>query len=178
MPKSIEEEWLIVDEKGNAIDYLEVAARFLGWDNDLKWKWVAIALHGALYGFAILALKRTAPKCTVIEQRKGKEYLIDIREAIRRCQDTNYMNQFTGSKVLKLSLTEKEGIEWLIQECRNNFAHFQPSSKGIHIPSIKTAAGYVLKVIQFLAFESGNVLLEVNEEAQARKAIETIRENL
>jgi hypothetical protein len=55
------ETWWRLDEKNNALDYLEMAVRFLmevertPW----AWKWVCIALHGALYGFGVCALQGT-----------------------------------------------------------------------------------------------------------------------
>jgi len=51
-----------LDEEHNALDYLEMGVRSLmevertPW----AWKWVCIALHGALYGFAVCAVKGTS----------------------------------------------------------------------------------------------------------------------
>jgi hypothetical protein len=55
------EAWWRLNEKKNALDYLEMSVRSLTeverthW----AWKWVCIALHGALYGFGICAIKGT-----------------------------------------------------------------------------------------------------------------------
>ena len=40
-------------EESNAIDYLEKTVVFIkaAKDNPQEWKWVSIAIHGALYGF-------------------------------------------------------------------------------------------------------------------------------
>ena len=45
----------------NALDYLEKASFFISQtkEDSLWWKWVTIALHGALYSFAICACKGT-----------------------------------------------------------------------------------------------------------------------
>ncbi len=46
-----------IDEKENAIDSLETALSFLIRDDNLKWKWVVLALHHSLYSFCISALE-------------------------------------------------------------------------------------------------------------------------
>ena len=48
------DEW-VLDEKSNAIDYLEKAVRFLLEVDKDKWalKWIAMSIHGALYGFGV-----------------------------------------------------------------------------------------------------------------------------
>jgi hypothetical protein len=45
-----------INEVENAIDSLETAVQFLSRRDNLKWKWVAIALHHSLYSFCIAAL--------------------------------------------------------------------------------------------------------------------------
>jgi hypothetical protein len=40
----------------NAIDSLETAAAFLNREDNLKWKWIAFAVHHALYSFCIACL--------------------------------------------------------------------------------------------------------------------------
>lgn len=50
---------VLFDLRGNAIDYLEKTADFVREKSDYKWKWVCIALHGALYDFALLATEGT-----------------------------------------------------------------------------------------------------------------------
>ena len=45
----------------NAVDSLETAADFIARDDDLRWKWIAIALHHALYSFCIAALHNSNP---------------------------------------------------------------------------------------------------------------------
>ncbi len=52
-----EERYLDINEFRNAADYLEKAALFLSLVNDpFRWKWAAICLTDALYGFMISAL--------------------------------------------------------------------------------------------------------------------------
>jgi len=55
------ESWWELNEKKNALDYLEMAVHYMldvertPW----AWKWVCISLHGALYGFGVCALQGT-----------------------------------------------------------------------------------------------------------------------
>ncbi len=55
------ETWWRLDEKNNALDYLEMSVRSLMEveQTPWAWKWVCIALHGAIYGFGICAIKGT-----------------------------------------------------------------------------------------------------------------------
>ena len=54
-------DWLRLTEETNALDYLERAGSFIvdADQDNFAWKWVVLALHGALYGFAIAACKGT-----------------------------------------------------------------------------------------------------------------------
>lgn len=45
----------------NAVDSLETSASFLSRQDEFKWKWIAIALHHALYMFCIAALHNGNP---------------------------------------------------------------------------------------------------------------------
>ena len=47
---------LYLNELENAVDSLETALTFFPRSDTLKWKWVAIALHHALYSFAVSCL--------------------------------------------------------------------------------------------------------------------------
>jgi hypothetical protein len=59
--KRISPKWIRFTEETNALDYLERAGEFIKQteSNPSAWKWVILALHGALYGFAIAACKHT-----------------------------------------------------------------------------------------------------------------------
>ena len=59
-----------IDEKTNALDSLEAAAAFIRRQDDLRWKWVCLAIHDALYGFCILSLSNGGP-VDVTESRES-----------------------------------------------------------------------------------------------------------
>src|SRR5579859_748063 len=94
--------WYRTDESENAVDYLEAAASSYSGRARHKWKWVTISLHGALYGFSVLAIQGTDPD----RVRKG-ENLISIWDALKRCENDRFMLQNVHSKKLSMSNEEK-----------------------------------------------------------------------
>lgn len=167
--------WLHLDETENAIDFLEATARFVETiPDETKWKWVSISLHGALYGFAICAIQGTCPN-RVTYKEKGEIKLISICKALKRCQDQRWMGQYTNSKVLTLSDDENWAIENLRATLRNNFAHFKPKSWSLEITPMPDIVSHVLRVIEFLALESGNTMLDDEQVDRIKRAIKRIR---
>ena len=98
-------------EEVNALDYLEKAVAFIKGanKNQLDWKWIVLALHGALYSFMICALKGTDPDnvCFKTNTGKTKRFL----EALKRCQDSAQMNISGFTQVLQLSDKQKRAFE-------------------------------------------------------------------
>lgn len=70
----IREKWLRLSVETNALDYLEQAYHYIRQTETtaIAWKWVVLALHGALYGFAICACKGTNPDRVVDFNKKSK----------------------------------------------------------------------------------------------------------
>jgi hypothetical protein len=154
------EQWLRLSGEKNAIDYLEKASFFIkeASDNHNHWKWVIIGLHGALYGFAIAACRGTDSRSVLT--KKGR--LISFWQALKRCQDSNYMKMLIHSKHLVLSEKQKDSIELLKLEFRNGFEHFKPSIWSIEVHGMPEIAIDVLEVIRFLAFET-NTYVHLND---------------
>jgi len=144
-------------EESNALDYLEKAYHFIQKvdRNPNDWKWVIIALHGALYGFAVCACRGTDPH-NVTFKSKNSEKLISFDEALQTCQDPKIMKMTTLSKHLELSSKQKESIDILKKTIRNNFEHFIPKTWYIEIHGFPQIAIDVLDVIRFLALEAHN----------------------
>ena len=91
--KKIYAKWLRFTEEDNALDYSEKAFFHISQtEKDKKsWKWVILSLHGALYGFAICAIKSTNPDRVTYTTKKGKVKLISFDDALNRCQDHQWM---------------------------------------------------------------------------------------
>jgi hypothetical protein len=159
MPKGKpNENYVTFTEELNALDYLEKAYEATRrFRRDLTaWKWVVISLHGALYSFAICALKGTDwTRVTWPGTRK----LIAFDEAIKRCQSTDWMTQVVRSRPLHLTDDEKGAIRFL-KHVRNQFEHYTPLAWSIEGHRLTTSAIDVLDVIRSLALDSGNVRLD------------------
>ena len=157
------ENWLRTDEKENAVDSLEMTACLL---SELKaknlnrlWKWIAISLFNALYGFCICAIQGTnSDRVKERDSKTGgfKDKLISFQEALKRTQEDGWMRQYTGSNTLSLTSDQKMSIRKLKDEIRNNFEHFTPKGWSIVISGMPKIVSDVVDVIQFLALGSGN----------------------
>lgn len=67
---------LYIDEKENAIDSLETALQFLERNDNLKWKWIAFALHHSLYSFCVAALNMS--NSDIVTKKWGNDNNIKI----------------------------------------------------------------------------------------------------
>ena len=150
LPISANAEFIEFTEEYNASDYLERAAEFIRCieSDPYAWKWVVLALHGALYGFAICACKGTDYENIM---RNGK--LITLNEALRICQNKSWMCSLYGARPLTLSDEQRESIKKLNRSLRNHFVHYIPSAWAIEIHGMPRISIDVLQVIRVLAVE-------------------------
>ena len=148
-----EEKWLQLREEINALDYLRRAGIFIREaETDVTaWKWTMIALHGAIYGFAVAAARGT--NYDQVLTKKGK--LLQFWDVLKLCQDPDHMQMLIHSRPLILSTEEKESLEILTSLLRNEFLHFKPKSWLIEIHGMPKVALDALAVIRFLALETG-----------------------
>lgn len=152
------EGYLTFTEETNALDYLERAAQFIREvaTDDRAWKWVVIALHGALYGFAICACKGTDYHTVTYQTKRGDRKLITFQEALAACQDPQRITMTVLSKPLVLTTDQEGAIDRLQHALRNPFEHYIPTSWYIEIHGMHTIAIHCLEVVRFLALEVGN----------------------
>ena len=103
--RKIRAKYLRISEETNALDFLNEFYRHIKrTETDIyAWKWVILSLHSALYSFAICTLKGTNSDRVTTTTKSGKERLIDFNEAMKRCQDPNWMHMLIGSKHLQLT---------------------------------------------------------------------------
>ncbi len=161
-----------INERENAVAYLESAAEFLVSSKQHKWKLVIISLHAALYSFDICAVQGTDPEAV----KKGNK-LSSVWEVLERCKNPTYMRQFCDSKVLTLSSDEEWAIKKLSAEFRNSFEHFSPKLWAIEISGMPQIVRHVARVIEFLALESFNVTVRLTKYQRVRieQALKTLR---
>lgn len=153
MPRArIQPKWLRLTEETNAIDYLERAGQFirLTETDRMAWKWVIMALYGALYGFAIAACRGTNAATVIQKKKRGRGRLISFDQAIGRCQNPLHM----GGQPLVLSRQQKASIQYLSQEFRNKFEHYIPSGWSIELHGFPSICIDILNIIRFLAVET------------------------
>ena len=130
----VKAKWLRIDEHTNALNYLEMLNKFVSKVNENKiyWKWVMISLHGAMYGFAVSAIRRTNSESVVIRTKNG-ERLISFDEALQRCQDRSWIQCPLLAEVLILTESQKNSIRKMKNLFRNEFINFKPKGWSIEI---------------------------------------------
>jgi len=166
MTDGINDSRILFAEEENAIDCLEKAQCFLALakQNPINWKWVILALHDALYGFAVCALKGIHHDHVYKQRNRAcqKRSLITLDEAISKCQKPEIMKGFIGSNPLCLTETQRQSINEM-KEIRNNFSHYIPKIWVVSAENFPRIVNDVLDVIYFLAVDSQtniNVLKE------------------
>ncbi len=173
---AVNNKYLDITEEINALDFLEKTYFYIS-QNEIKaidWKWISIALHGALYGFAICMLKGTDYERVIFKDKNNINKLIGLDEAIKRCQLSEYTKMTIVSKELVLNNKQKESIRILKNLLRNNFIHYIPSNWSIEIHGCPGMAIDILSIIKFLALESGNYISLSDSQ---KKKIEFYAEN-
>ncbi|MFC1484167.1 hypothetical protein ACFL5M_05450 [Candidatus Neomarinimicrobiota bacterium] len=169
----INSKWLLLSEETNALDYLEKVYFYIQQTEKsaIAWKWVVLALHSALYGFAICALQGTNPARVTYQTQKGVEKLIGFDEALKRCQNPRWMIQYLHSKCLQLSKEEKASIKLLKRNLRDSFQHFIPRGWLIEIHGMPQMVIDCLNVIRFLTIESGNCFYKASLEKKIKSLV-------
>lgn len=147
---SVDPEVIEFTEESNALDYLGRASDFIRRieSDPYAWKWVVLALHGALYGFAVCACKGT--DCENVK-RKGK--LITLDDSLKMCQDESWMCTLHGARPLVLSSDQKKSIAMLKRSLRNHFEHYVPRAWAIELHGMPRICVDVLEVIRVLSVE-------------------------
>ena len=162
--------WMEIDEQTNAIDYLRRTCLFLSETVDSKWKWVVIALHGALYSFCILAVQGTNPYdpppggSGTVTRKGSKEYLISFPEALRRVQADNIVNP-----PVVLNDDQKKRFDLLNKILRNNFIHFTPKGQSIEISGIPEILLDSIAVIEHIVCKASSIF---RLDAESKSVIE------
>ncbi len=176
-----------IDEKSNAIDYLHRAAQFsyeIATD-EFACKWFVIALHGAAYHFMLLALQRsdlsgiwTEPEIRDANGRidKSNKKIVSFHEAFKRIRNPSRMSQFVGSKHLMATPDHYMAIRRLNDDLRNEFIHFHPRGWSVQHAYIAEIVPAIGAIIEFLAFESNNILLGENQKQGIKKDLSILKQ--
>lgn len=157
LAQGVSVKWFRMDEVENAIDYLEMVAHFLtSITDEIKWKWAVIAIHQALYGFAVCATKGTDSRFSLRDPTNRESRLIGIWTALERTKSEEWM-PWSHSVPLTTSDEEEHAIKKIVKEFRNEFEHFRPKAWAIEVSGMPELLKHVLRVIRHLALESNTV---------------------
>lgn len=163
-------------EESNALDYLEKAVAFINTARakPVDWKWVILAIHGALYGFMICALKGTDPDNVCTKNKAGKLKLIDFREALKRCQESarNHISGF--AKALEVTEDQKRALSYIHDEFRNQFVHYRAACWSIGLDGMPEIITHGLDVIRAVALDMGNYYVHYDAQKVASLVTEGI----
>lgn len=142
--------WLRLDERSNAMDNLSMCERFLTTLPDpIRWKWVIVALHQALYGYAVAAVQGTNASSVLTDPENHQSNLISIWEALRRTKDR--ANLWGGTAPLVTTEEEWKAVERVVSEFRNGFEHFRPMSWSIEVSGMPDLVLHVVRVLEGVA---------------------------
>ena len=165
-------ESLRLDELANALESLETCGYFIETlPEPFRWKWAIIALHQAIYGFAICAVRGTDSRSVLQPHKKdGSQDLIPVWGALRRAEDRRLI--WATATPLGLTADERWALERLFGEFRDGFVHFQPAGWSIQVVAMVEVFAVGVAVLRRLAVGNGLVLfVDELDGARAQAAI-------
>ena len=187
-----EERWLRTDELNEAIKTLDIFDSFLDQvDTDLHyWKWCIIAMHNAMQGFMVCAL-RGSNGLNVLNEKNTKEWLaaLDNNTKFPKEKLDNFLNLYKKTKGNKMDLyvssrrfkpQNQQGASIKqINALRNEYIHFTPKGWSLNVNGLPSVLIDCILFIEFLAFESRNIIyIDENIEQELRANINRIRKTL
>ena len=198
--------WLRTEEALEAVISLEMLCEHLPRviDEPHYWKWVIIALHNALQGFMVLALKgnnglnvltKECEKEWIAAFERGDEVLperkldnfLNLYKKIKsgrktyeehmstggllHRKPTDRMLMYTVSKPFMPHGTLGQSVK-MLHELRNEFIHFLPKGWSLEVSGLPQVVKDCVTIIDFLAFECGNVIWHDEErEAETKELV-------
>lgn len=155
--------WLRLNLLDNSVDNLEMTKYFLeSLPGPIRWKWAIIALHQTLYGFAVCATKQTDSSWSLKKPGNPSSQLISIWVALKRAQDPEWIKSRIWNPLV-LSEDERNSINKIIKNFRNEFEHFGPGSYSIEISGMPMLFLHVTRVIEHLALRTNNIIYSEKE---------------
>jgi len=187
------------NENVEAIESLEFVTELLSLSEaDItKWKWIIIALHNSLQNFMVCSLRGTN-NLNVLAKKSAKEWFseftkrmigtvaewkspeekLDWFPSLFKKIQSDLMLMYTFSKKFVPSDSQKSTVIDL-NYLRNEFIHFVPKSWSLPIDEIPNLILEILSIIEFLAFESKNIVwLDDNYPTRIQVAIRSIKEKI
>ena len=167
-PKS--KAWLRTNEYEEAVSAAEAAADFSesALKDPYRWKWVLIAVHNAVQGFMVLALRRGNGllalrddiaaewiKAYRADKKLPKEKLDSFLNLYAKVK-TDAAAGWVHSKPFVSGSNHDQSMKRL-NEFRNEFIHFVPKGWSLELAGLPAICLNCLSVARFLHDEGGNI---------------------
>lgn len=186
------EHYLKTNELNESVKALEIVAYFLPKviSENYFWKWIIIALHNAVQGFMVCALKGSNGLNVLKDNVKDKwldayrnncgNYPIEILDTY-----LNLYKKTKGDMMVMYFISRKfipQGQQgWSIKKLnflRNKFIHFLPEGWFLEISGLPDIINDCISFIDFLSFESGNIWMDQGRQGYVRGLIAGIKRDL
>jgi hypothetical protein len=162
--------YLHTDEVEEAISAIEMVAESVaGVKADIyRWKWALIALHSAVQGFMVLAL-RGSNGLAALKDDVAAEWLDAYEKHLplpkeRLDSYKNLYKKVKGDRMLLFGHRKKfvpnggqGGSINKLKELRDDFIHFVPKGWSLEVSGLPRIFADCLDFIEFLGWECGNV---------------------
>lgn len=147
-------------------------------EESLNWKWAIIALHNSLQGFMALAIRGSDAVAAIKDRTNNQKHirnylsrnsskaphLLDFMDLYERIKNPRYMCRLYGSKEFQASEIHDEEVAFL-NFTRNELTHYFPNVfMVIEVAAWLPMMRISVEIIEFLSFESRNVLFPDDEE--------------
>jgi hypothetical protein len=174
------EVWLKTDETEEAVSALEMVAEQSVHvrEDSYRWKWVVLAVHNALHGFMVLAL-RGGDGLRPLRDHVAGAWLKAYREGRSPPQErldsflnlykkikSDRMLFYVHSKRFSPEGSQEDSVKKL-NSLRNDFIHFLPRMWLLEVGGLPQICLDCLDVTQFLGWQCGNIFWR-NEKHEGR----------
>ena len=172
-------QWLRTDEQVEGVRALEMARSqlALAGKDPLAWKWALVALHNAVQNFVAASTSGPAGLGT-LKSFIAEKWLETGRTAPGSVESIpDYFPELYDRMKRETGMTFSAAIDLSVlrlNEFRNSFIHFTPSSWLIHVDELPGLAQECLKVVEALGWDAGCILWR--EEAFKEKARREVEE--
>jgi hypothetical protein len=178
--------WLQTDEYQEAVSAIEAAADFAErvTEDQYRWKWMLIAVHNAVQGFMVLALRR-GNSLLALRDDVAAQWLKAYREhnPLPREKLDSFLNLYSKVKTPAAAgyvhsrpfvpgPSHDRSMKKL-NELRNKFIHFVPKGWSLELAGLPTICMDCLSVAYFLHTDGGNIIW--NTVALRRRADRAFR---
>lgn len=164
--------WIRTDETLEAVLSLEMVVEQLAKIPYSQYylKWAVVALHNSLQGFMVLSLQGTN-SLNVLTDEFAKEWLLAYEHksglypelklesflGLYKRIKSKRMLLYTISKRFQPKGNQTNSVKKL-NDLRNDFIHFVPQKWSLEISGLPAIFRDCISIIEFLAFECGNVV--------------------